>query len=201
MELGWLVKLNRPVTFGAVKRVCGDLMWRFMSRRGHPNSAALRLLTLAWGRRYLRKHFEKPASAMHEWLGAQLDQLHVARGSKVNLIGPRGSAKSTIATLCYVLRAAVEQREPYILIVSDTKPQAEMHLENVKTELIENGQLAQDYPGATGRGPSWRANVVELRNGVIRSSRSARGSERAADGESSIDRRSWCATICRTTAT
>jgi predicted phage terminase large subunit-like protein len=123
--------------------------------------------TLAWGHRFLRPYFSKPASAMHEWLGAELDLLHARRGSKINLIGPRGSAKSTIATLCYVLRAAVERREPYILIVSDTKPQAQMHLENVKTELAENRLLAQDYPGVAGRGPVWRVSLIELRNGVL----------------------------------
>src|SRR5262245_27108477 len=58
---------------------------------------------LAWGERYLRDYFSKPASAMHSWLGGQLDALQVNRGTKLNLIGPRGSAKSTIATLCYVL--------------------------------------------------------------------------------------------------
>ena len=73
--------------------------------------------TLAWGRRYLPKYFAKPSSTMHEWLGAQLDAFRKERGTKVNLIGPRGSAKSTIATLCYVLRAAVEGWEPYIWIV------------------------------------------------------------------------------------
>ena len=123
--------------------------------------------TLAWGRRYLPRYFAKPASAMHEWLGARLDALRADRGSKINLIGPRGSAKSTIATLCHVLRAAVEGWEPYILIVSDTKPQAQMHLENVKTELAENRLLAQDYPNSAGRGTTWRASLIELRNGVV----------------------------------
>jgi predicted phage terminase large subunit-like protein len=122
--------------------------------------------TLAWGRKYLSKHFVKPPSAMHEWLGAQLDSFHTQRGSKVNVIGPRGSAKSTIATLCYVLRAALEGWEPYIWIVSDTIPQAIMHLENVKSELLDNPLLARDYPRAAGRGPTWRVELAELPNGV-----------------------------------
>ena len=37
------------------------------------------------------------------------------------------SAKSTVATLCYVLRAALEGWEPYIWIVSDTSDQAARH--------------------------------------------------------------------------
>ncbi len=122
---------------------------------------------LAWGRTYLPDHFAKPASAMHVWLGAQLDALRTHRGSKINLVGPRGGAKSTIGTLCYVLLAAVEGWEPYIWIVSDTKQQAQTHLENVKTELEENELLAADYPQATGRGPRWRSTTIQLTNGVV----------------------------------
>jgi predicted phage terminase large subunit-like protein len=108
-----------------------------------------------------------PASDMHRWLGAQLDRFQRTRGLKINLIGPRGSAKSTIATLCYVLCAALENWEPYIWIVSDTKEQAHTHLENVKTELVENRLLAEAYPEATGPGRHWRAKSVELANGVV----------------------------------
>jgi predicted phage terminase large subunit-like protein len=122
--------------------------------------------TLAWGRHFLPKHFAKPPSGMHEWLGDQLDTFQLVRGSKLNVIGPRGSAKSTIATLCYVLRAAVEGWEPYIWIVSDTIPQAQMHLENVKAELLENPLLEDAYPKATGRGPTWRAELIQLPNGT-----------------------------------
>lgn len=130
-----------------------------------PPPAAILGGTLAWGREVLPKHFRKAPSAMHQWLGAQLDTFRYERGAKVNVIGPRGSAKSTIATLCYALRAAVEGWEPYIWIVSDTIPQAQLHLENVKSELLNNERLAAAYPHATGRGPAWRAELIQLRNG------------------------------------
>jgi predicted phage terminase large subunit-like protein len=122
---------------------------------------------LAWGRSFLPAHFVHEPSLMHTWLGDELDALQDNRGSKINLIGPRGSAKSTIATLCYVLRAAVERQDRYIWIVSDTKEQAQTHLENVKTELIENQRLAEYYPNAVGQGRQWRANSIELRNRVV----------------------------------
>lgn len=123
--------------------------------------------TLLWGRWYLPDYFSKPSSAMHVWLGQQLDALQSRRGSKVNLIGPRGGAKSTIGTLCYVLRAAVEGAERYIWIVSDTKHQAQTHLENVKTELMENQLLAADHPDAVGRGRRWQSTSIELANRVV----------------------------------
>jgi len=154
-------------------------------QRGMGDSCNLPHFTLDWGREVLPSHFAKPASAMHEWLGAELDRMRFERGSKVNLIGPRGSAKSTIATLCYVLHMALENSEPYIWIISDTKEQAQTHLENVKTELVENSQLARAYPRAVGRGRHWRSNSIELANSVVIESygtgQAIRGRRRRAD--------------------
>jgi hypothetical protein len=125
----------------------------------------LELPLLEWARKYLPNHFTKPSSGMHRWLGERLDLLHEQRGTKINLIGPRGSAKSTLATLAFVLRMAVEKRENYIWIVSDTKPQACGHLENIAQELIEN-ELLTDGDPKRFRSRSWRQNRIILNNGV-----------------------------------
>ena len=121
---------------------------------------------LEWGRKYLPDHFTRPASNMHRWLAEQLDAMWQLRGTKLNVLGPRGGAKSTVATLAYALRAAVQKWEPYIWIVSDTRRQACAHLENVKSELVDNPHLAADYPDAVRQGPVWRAGSIVLRNGV-----------------------------------
>src|SRR3954471_14874160 len=135
-----------PDTFGRLNRILNNAVSAGSKRGASVYRGDLPTTTLAWGRALLPAHFAKTASRMHEWLGVELDSLLVNRGSKVNVIGPRGSAKSTIATLCYVLRAAVERQDRYIWIVSDTKEQAQTHLENVKTELVENQKLAEYYP-------------------------------------------------------
>lgn len=122
---------------------------------------------LAWSRFHLPSHFAKAPSKMHHWLADQLDPMQIERGKKVNLIGPRGGAKSTIGSLAFVLRSALEETEPYIWIVSDTKNQAQAHLENIKTELLENQQLEESYPKSFGRGPRWRSGSIELLNGVV----------------------------------
>jgi predicted phage terminase large subunit-like protein len=119
---------------------------------------------LAWGRKFLPNHFRLPPSRMHYWLAGMLDSLDRRRGRKINLLGPRGAAKSTLGTLAFVLRAALERREPYIWIISDTKHQACAHLENVKAELLENEMLAAKYPDAAGRGSVWRGNSIVLKN-------------------------------------
>lgn len=144
--------------FGGFRRQCVETCRRAEGVGG------LDLLT--WGRRYLPGHFTRPASAMHGWLAERLDAMVFERGSKLNVLGPRGAAKSTVGTLASVLRLAVEGWEPYLWIVSDTKHQAASHLENVKAELLDNAGLAEDYPQAVGRGPVWRENAIVLRNGV-----------------------------------
>jgi predicted phage terminase large subunit-like protein len=82
------------------------------------------------------------------------------------VLGPRGSAKSTVGTLCYALKCAVEGAERYIWIVSATRDQAQTHLENIKAELEQNPKLARLYPRSAGRGPAWRSTAVQLGNGV-----------------------------------
>lgn len=121
---------------------------------------------LAWGRSLLPEHFAAPPSAMHVWLARELQTLHTERGRKLNVIGPRGGAKSTLGSLAYVLRAACESWEPYIWLVSDTRQQAQLHLENIKAELVGNQALATAYPNACGQGPRWRAAAIKLNNGV-----------------------------------
>ncbi|MCE9547282.1 MAG: phage terminase large subunit [Planctomycetia bacterium] len=124
------------------------------------------LTLLEWGRKYLSDHFTRPPSEMHLWLAEQLDLFREARGSRLNVIGPRGSAKSTLATLGYVLRAATAGWERYIWIISDTTEQAQSHLENVRAELTENRLLRRNYTVAARRGKLWRKMALALRNGV-----------------------------------
>ncbi|MCP3987572.1 MAG: hypothetical protein GY724_00735, partial [Actinomycetia bacterium] len=99
-------------------------------------------------------------------MARHLDDMPNDRNRKLNVLGPRGGAKSTLATLAYPLREALYNREPYIWIISDTAHQARAHLDNLKAELLDNPLLQRDYPNATGRGPVWRANKIVLRNGV-----------------------------------
>jgi predicted phage terminase large subunit-like protein len=122
--------------------------------------------TLDWGREYLAEYFTHSSSEMHSWLCKELDRTHKYRGAKINVIGPRGSAKSTVVTLCYVLRAALEDWEQYIWIVSDSGDQARVHLDNLRIELSENKKLRAAYKEAVGQGRHWRSAVLQLTNGV-----------------------------------
>jgi len=153
----WMIHLLRRVRDGLAER-------HGRARRVDASAAGLDLI--AWSRFFLPDHFTRPPSSMHGWLGGQLDWSVCRRGRKVNLLAPRGAAKSTVAALAYPLREAVEGREPYIWIVSDTRRQAEAHLGNLKNELAGNPVLARAYPDSCGRGPVWRAGSIVLANGV-----------------------------------
>ena len=74
----------------------------------------------AWARQYLPDYFTYPLSSFHRWLTAQLQELHRRRGSRMVLVAPRGSAKSTWVSLAYPLWVALHQHESYILLISDT---------------------------------------------------------------------------------
>jgi predicted phage terminase large subunit-like protein len=98
-------------------------------------------------------------------------------GTKLNILAPRGSAKSTLITLAFTLRAALENHEPYIWIVSDTRHQAIAHLDNIKDELLDNQELARSYsflnpepslPAVAGTlNPlRMRSNSIRLPNGA-----------------------------------
>ena len=134
-------------------------------RRETKRNAGMSLL--GWTSHYLSEHCTKTPSKMHHWLCGRLDRINTGRGTKLNVLAPRGAAKSTIGTFAYPLREALEQREPYIWIISDTMSQANAHLENIKAELTDNRKLRERYPHGTGKGPTWRSGSVVLNNGVM----------------------------------
>ncbi len=147
------------------RRLAAALMRR-MAAAERARRGESRMPLLDWARTYLPHYFTRPPSAMHVWLAEQFDQMEHKRGGKLNVIGPRGSAKSTLASLAWPLRLAVEGREPYIWLVSDTRDQAHAHLEHLQAELADNPRLAADYPQAVARFPVWRKGAVQLANGV-----------------------------------
>jgi predicted phage terminase large subunit-like protein len=153
-------------------RGADSLIERFVEalRRRNPDVGAPRtpdLLLTEWGKRYLPNYFQLPPSAMHLWLSGELDRCRSTRGARINVLAPRGSAKSTLGALCNVLRGAVERSETYVWIISATRDQARMHLKNVRHELETNAALARDYALAVGKGTTWTSASLELSNGVV----------------------------------
>jgi predicted phage terminase large subunit-like protein len=160
------VTLDGELLAELVERFHGELAWHHGRERRRLSGDVSEAPLLSWGQHYLPEHFTLPPSAMHRWLADRLDRMSRRRGTKLNVLGPRGGAKSTLGTLAYPLREALAQSELYIWIVSDTEHQACAHLENLKAELLENPRLAADFPDAVGKGSVWRSGAIVLRNGV-----------------------------------
>lgn len=133
---------------------------------------ANRLPLAEWAPKYLRAKTGdglaplRPESELHRWLCGELDQLHARRGVRLCVLAPRGSAKTTWATLAHPLRAALHGDQRFIVLTSDTGDQAHGYLGDLREQLEGNEALLRDYPTAAGRGPLWRGDAIRLRNGV-----------------------------------
>jgi hypothetical protein len=64
-------------------------------------------------------------SALHELLAERLPQALQQRGQKINVLVPRGSAKSMWASFAYPLWCLAECSEEYIVLIADSTTQAE----------------------------------------------------------------------------
>jgi hypothetical protein len=130
------------------------------------------LSPMAWNRKFLPLHFSSDPAPFHQWLSNTLATFHCQRGCKLGLIAPRESAKSTFITFAHVLRSALENREPYSLILSDTQPKAEQFLTRIRDELDTNELLRAVYGDLCSldrrRGPATHVKGVFARDDQIR---------------------------------
>jgi predicted phage terminase large subunit-like protein len=120
----------------------------------------------AWTERYLSAYLYAPPSRFHHWLADELDALTGRRGSLLNVLAPRGSAKTTWSTLAYPLYCACEGLERYIVLTADTTAQARKYLADIRREVEDNAALRADYPFLADRSGAWREGRIELANGV-----------------------------------
>jgi predicted phage terminase large subunit-like protein len=88
------------------------------------------------------------------------------RGAREVIISPRGSAKSTFVSQIFPLYCVCLGLRRYIIIAMDTFEQAALMLEAIKVELTDNPRLREDFPHATGGGPTWREGLVVTSNGI-----------------------------------
>jgi len=75
--------------------------------------------------------------------------------SFLEIIGFRGSAKTTWVVVAFSIWVTISRRRRFIPIVSDTQLQAKLHLSNIKSEFEDNELLISDF------GPF---DVMELTN-------------------------------------
>lgn len=83
--------------------------------------------------------------------------------SFIEILGFRGSAKSTIASLALPLWASVTGKRSFVILISDSFPQAKIHIANIIHELEVNELLKEDFGPFEGK-DEWQAVSVILKN-------------------------------------
>ncbi len=93
---------------------------------------------------YLPHYFTREPASFHAEL---METLSDHSNKMLEVIGFRGSAKSTFASTAFILWAACECPDiyPFIIPLSDTTTQSKMNMANIKTELDSNWVLKNDY--------------------------------------------------------
>jgi len=93
---------------------------------------------------YLPHHFPLDPSDFFDEMCAALEDGDIKR---LEMIGFRGCAKSTLASLALPLWAALEHPElyPFIILLADTRGQASINAASVQNELRNNDLILRDY--------------------------------------------------------
>lgn len=120
---------------------------------------------------YFPNYNKFPDAEFHSELANQLFQISTSRGSKNAIAAPRGSAKSTIVSLQYVIYCICYKTEDFVIIISNTADQAVNFLTNIKQELERNELLIKDFPEICeiGQKPGparWSQKEIITKNGV-----------------------------------
>ncbi|MEO1718004.1 MAG: phage terminase large subunit [Planctomycetota bacterium] len=95
---------------------------------------------------YLPHHFQLEPSPLHTELFEMLHHVSTSRGSRIAVAAPRGHAKSTVASLAYVLWSVLFGGERYVLLVAATAEQAKQQLKHIRDEAESNDLLKADFP-------------------------------------------------------
>ncbi len=133
---------------------------------------------------YLSHYFKLEPASFHSDL---MNTLGDHTKKMLEVIGFRGSAKSTLGSTALILWMSLEHPDlyPFIIPVSDTTTQSKMNMANIKTELDSNWLLRNDYGSIKPTrfeepnpepdlesDEDWQAQNVLLDNGVRILSRS-----------------------------
>lgn len=132
-----------------------------------------------FGRAYLRHYFVRKSPKFHKELDGiwengvlkgkdpMLEAKRISRmdGTRQAVAAPRGHAKSTNFTFKDSLHAVLYAYKHYILILSDSSDQAEGFLEDIKTELEDNGDILMDFGSLKGE-KVWRTGVILTKTDV-----------------------------------
>ncbi|MCK4859258.1 MAG: phage terminase large subunit [Candidatus Omnitrophica bacterium] len=112
----------------------------------------------------LPQHFYLKPGAFHHKLK---DVLTDDDEEALAIIGFRGSAKSTHCSFAFPIWGAITEKYHFEILINDTGTQRELNMLNIKTEIEENQQIKECYPGLHSRTGKWTKGELLLSNGVF----------------------------------
>ncbi len=123
-----------------------------------------------FGYYYFPHIITKKNNPFHKWVYSKTAEIlakPLGKGVKLAVAAPRGYAKSTLLSFVLPMWCACMQFKEFMLLISETVGQAEDFLDDVKSELMSNERLQEDFPEACGKGDyRWRQDDIVLRNGI-----------------------------------
>ena len=125
----------------------------------------------AFAQTYLKHYITITPSWAHIDIYEILQQMHRQRSKSLALAGPRDLGKSALVTVIDVLYSICYEKERFILILSNTSKLAAGLMANVKSELIGNLLIRQDFPeifefSEHPKPACWRNNNIETKTGI-----------------------------------
>jgi len=126
----------------------------------------------AFAELFFPHYLKQKMCPFHKEFYTTLEDVTEKRGERVANAAPRNAAKSAIASLIFPLWCICYRKERYIVIVSDTRDQAEAFLSHIKDELEKNEKLIESFPDICeiGQKPSpsrWTRSEIVTRNDVL----------------------------------
>lgn len=113
---------------------------------------------------YLSHHFDLEPADFHPEL---VEIFEDPEEEMVEVVGFRGSAKSTYGSLAVPLYFALEHKHDFIIPLSDTSTQMKLNIANIKYELEHNDLILKDYGIAFNPDKNWSDTMLQLNNGVL----------------------------------
>lgn len=121
---------------------------------------------MGWCMVYLRHYFTVPPADFHHVLTMLLES-DAPEDELIEIIGFRGSAKSTFSVLALPLYLALEAKQHFIVVAGDTTTQTKLNIENIRYELENNEYILKDYGISFDASRNWSSDKLLLTAGTL----------------------------------
>lgn len=118
-----------------------------------------------FARFYLSHHFDLPPAPLHIDSYKTIQKaMHTQGRANHSMVWPRGFGKTTTVTLALPMWCVCFLMRRFIVIISDSYPQAKQQLFTIKDELENNERVKEDFGDL--QGPKWQEDDITTSNRI-----------------------------------